>query len=121
MRDFRQYEVWKKAISFTTEIYKLTENFPSAEEFGLTNQIQRAAVSVSSNIAEGSSRASEKDFAHFLEISLGSSFEVETQLLISKNLHYISVEKYTEIMNELAILQKQLNNFIQTIRLKANH
>jgi len=120
MRDFGQYEVWKKAISFTTEIYKLTENFPSAEKFGLTNQIQRAAVSVSSNIAEGSSRASEKDFAHFLEISLGSSFEVETQLLISKNLHYISVEKYTEIMNELAILQKQLNNFIQTIRLKAN-
>lgn len=120
MRDFRQYEVWKKAISFTTEIYKLTENFPSAEKFGLTNQIQCAAVSVSSNIAEGSSRASEKDFAHFLEISLGSSFEVETQLLISKNLHYISEEKYIEIMNELAILQKQLNNFIQTIRLKAN-
>lgn len=120
MRDFRQYEVWKKAISFTTEIYKLTENFPSAEKFGLTKQIQRAAVSVSSNIAEGSSRASEKDFAHFLEISLGSSFEVETQLLISKNLHYISEEKYIEIMNELAILQKQLNIFIQTIRLKAN-
>ena len=120
MRDFRQYEVWKKAIDFTTDVYKLTELFPPSERFGLVNQLNRASVSIASNIAEGAARTSEKDFAHFLEISLGSSFEVETQLLISKNLHYISEEKYIEIMNELAILQKQLNNFIQTIRLKAN-
>lgn len=84
MRDFRQYEVWNKAIA--------------------------------SNIAEGASRTSEKDFAHFLEISLGSSFEVETQLLISRNLNYISDVQYNEIMNELTILQKQLNNFINRIR-----
>ena len=101
MRDFRQYEVWRKAISFTTEIYKLTETFPSSEKFGLTNQLQRATVSIASNIAEGASR---------------SSFEVETQLLISKNLNYISDGKYLNVMDELNILQKQLNNFINKIR-----
>lgn len=116
MRDFRQYEVWRKAISFTTEIYKLTETFPSSEKFGLINQLQRATVSIASNIAEGASRASERDFAHFLEMSLGSSFEVETQLLISKNLNYISDGKYLNVMDELDILQKQLNNFINKIR-----
>ncbi len=116
MRDFRQYEVWKKAISFTTEIYKLTMVFPPSEKFGLVNQLQRATVSIASNIAEGASRTSEKDFAHFLEISLGSSFEVETQLVISRNLNYISEIEYDKIINELTILQKQLNNFINKIR-----
>lgn len=116
MRDFRQYEVWNKAIAFTTEVYKLTIAFPVYEKFGLANQLQRAAVSIASNIAEGASRTSEKDFAHFLEISLGSSFEIETQLLISRNLNYISEIEYMQIMNELTILQKQLNNFINRIR-----
>lgn len=116
MRDFRQYEVWKNAILFTTEIYKLTDIFPPSEKFGLVNQLQRATVSIASNIAEGASRTSEKDFAHFLEISLGSSFEVETQLLISKNLDYISEDEYVEVMKKVTILQKQLNQFINIIR-----
>ena len=87
-----------------------------SEKFGLANQIQRATVSIASNIAEGSSRTSEKDFAHFLEISLGSSLEVETQLLISKNLNYISEEEYMKATEELTILQKQLNVFINKLR-----
>lgn len=87
-----------------------------SEKFGLANQIQRATVSIASNIAEGSSRTSEKDFAHFLEISLGSSFEVETQLLISKNLNYISDEEYMKATEELTILQKQINVFINKLR-----
>lgn len=116
MRDFRQYSVWQKAIDFTTEIYKITSSYPSSEKYGLTNQLQRAAVSIASNIAEGASRTSEKDFAHFLEISLGSSFEVETQLLISKNLNYISEAQHSAIIKELDILQKQLNQFINRIR-----
>lgn len=116
MRNFRQYDIWNNAISFTTAIYKLTEQFPMSEKFGLANQIQRATVSIASNIAEGSSRTSEKDFAHFLEISLGSSFEVETQLLISKNLNYISEEEYMKATEELTILQKQLNVFINKLR-----
>ena len=97
MRDFRQYEVWKNAVSFTTEVYKLTAAFPPSEKFGLVNQLQRASVSIASNIAEGASRTSEKDFTHFLEISLGSSFEVETQLLISKKgkLGHSTEEQYS--------------------------
>ena len=120
MHKFRELIVWQRAMELARNIYSLTRSFPYTEQKGIISQLQRAAVSIAANIAEGAGRKTPKDFAHFLEISLGSSFEVETQLLISKNLHYISVEKYTEIMNELAILQKQLNNFIQTIRLKAN-
>ena len=116
MRDFRQYEVWKNAVSFTTEVYKLTAAFPPSEKFGLVNQLQRASVSIASNIAEGASRTSEKDFTHFLEISLGSSFEVETQLLISKNLNYISEEEYLAVIKNITVLQKQLNQFINKIR-----
>ena len=116
MRDFRQYEVWKKAVDFTTDVYKLTELFPPSERFGLIDQLNRASVSIASNIAEGSARNSEKDFVHFLEISLGSSFEVETQLLISKKLKYISEDEYLKIMKELDTLQKQLNQFISKIR-----
>lgn len=97
MRDFRQYSVWNNAIDFTTKVYKITNEFPNSEKYGLSNQLQRAAVSIASNIAEGAARCSEKDFAHFLEFSLGSSFEVETQLLISKNLNYISEEQYFQL------------------------
>lgn len=116
MRDFRHYSVWNNAIDFTTKVYKITTEFPNSEKFGLSNQLQRAAVSIASNIAEGSSRSSEKDFAHFLEISIGSSFEVETQLLISKNLNYISEEQYFQIIKDLSVLQKQLNQFINKLR-----
>lgn len=116
MRNFRQYEVWKNAISFTTEIYKLTTTFPTSEKFGLVNQLHRATVSIASNIVEGASRTSEKDFAHFLEISLGSSFEVETQLLISRNLNYISEDEYLAVIKNVTVLQKQLNQFINKIR-----
>ena len=116
MRDFRQYEVWKKAVDFTTDVYKLTELFPPSERFGLIDQLNRASVSIASNIAEGSARNSEKDFVHFLEISLGSSFEVETQLLISKNLNNISEEQYFQIIKDLSVLQKQLNQFINKLR-----
>ena len=120
MNSFRNLNAYIKAKELVSMVYALIKKFPKEEQYALCDQLRRAVISIPSNIAEGSSRTSEKDFAHFLEISLGSSFEVETQLLISKNLHYISEEKYIEIMNELAILQKQLNNFIQTIRLKAN-
>ena len=77
MRDFRKLKVWENAHQNTLDIYKLTQKFPSEEKFGLISQIRRAAVSVPTNIVEGSSRRTEKDFAHFLQISIGSSSEVE--------------------------------------------
>ena len=89
--------VWKKAISLVTLIYKYTANFPKEEVYGLTSQIRRCAVSIPSNIAEGSARTTKKDYAHFLAIALGSIAELETQLIISKNLSYLS----EIILNEL--------------------
>ena len=99
-------------------IYRLTKCFPEDEKYGLTNQVRRAAVSIASNIAEGASRESEVDFARFLEISLGSAFEVETQILIANKLGYVTVENYEPLLNQLTILQKQINSLISKIRQK---
>lgn len=116
MRNFRNYEIWQKSIELTTAIYELSKKFPSQEKFALANQIERAAVSIPSNIAEGASRSSEVDFARFLEISLGSAFEVETQLLIAQKLDYIAKEEYHCISTRLDSLQKQLGHFISKIK-----
>jgi len=90
MRNFRNYKIWNESVNFTTEIYKIINAFPSFEKFALADQLRRASVSIASNIAEGSARESEREFAHFLSISLGSAFEVETQLQIAHNLGYIN-------------------------------
>ena len=83
---YQDLEVWKKSIELVKSIYILTHNFPEDEKYGLTSQIRRAVVSIPSNIAEGSARTTTKDFSHFLAISLGSVAELETQLIIWKNL-----------------------------------
>ncbi|MCQ2197215.1 MAG: four helix bundle protein [Bacteroidaceae bacterium] len=83
MRDFRKYDIWLKAVDVSTVIYGIVLSFPKYEIFGLSDQLRRASVSISSNIAEGCSRDSEKDFAHFLEMSIGSAFEVESQMKIA--------------------------------------
>lgn len=85
MFGFERLEVWEKALNFADMVYSVTREFPSDERFGLTNQMRRAAVSISSNIAEGSSRNSRKDFARFIEIATGSFFEVVSQSYISRN------------------------------------
>jgi four helix bundle protein len=106
MRNFRELEIWKKSIQFVKLIYQLTEFFPEKERYGLTSQLQRAAVSIASNIAEGCSRNSEKEFIRFLESAMGSSFEIETQLIIAKEINFLSDDKYTELHCELEIIQK---------------
>ena len=87
--------VWNDAITFVTNIYKLTENFPKSEIYGLTSQIRRAAVSTPSNIAEGPARKSNKEYSQFLSIALGSIAELDTQLIIAKNLTYLEEAGYT--------------------------
>jgi four helix bundle protein len=99
---FKQLNVWQKAISLTTDIYRATEKLPSIEKFGLISQINRCTVSIPSNIAEGAGRNSPKEFKQFLGIAIGSSFELETQLIISKNIGYISEEKLNNLMIQLA-------------------
>jgi four helix bundle protein len=88
MRNFREYDVWIDAMKLVNKIYDNVDNFPRDERFGLISQITRSAVSIPSNIAEGASRISEKDFGRFLEISLDSAYELETQLRIAENRNY---------------------------------
>ncbi len=116
MRNFRKFEVWIRAIKMSKEIYLLTNLFPKHEVYGLVSQMQRSSVSIAANIAEGASRTSDKDFARFLEISLGSAFELETHVTIALELKYITNEKAKEIDEELNHLQRQLSKLILTIR-----
>ena len=117
MRDFRKYEIWIAAVGYATDIYKLTSAFPKYEIYGLCDQLQRAAVSISANIAEGCSRDSEKDFAHFLEIAIGSAFEVESELLVAKNLNYISEDQYNGMVSKLSVTECQIHALISKLRI----
>ena len=110
MRNFREYEVWKNGISFTAGVYILTKDLPDSEKFGLISQIRRASVSIPSNIAEGCSRTSEKDFARFIEIALGSAFETETLLIICKEVGYLDQQQLDRQLNELHGIQRGLNS-----------
>jgi four helix bundle protein len=94
MFNFEKLDVWHKAIDFADLIYANTRSFPSDERFGLTNQMRRAAVSISSNIAEGSSRSSKTDFARFIEISTGSVFEGVSQAFIAKRQGFLNDEQF---------------------------
>ena len=115
-RNFREYKVWQDAVAYASEIYKVTAEMPWFEKKGLCDQLQRAVVSISSNIAEGSARPSDADFAHFLDTALGSAYEVETQLLIAKNVGYIQGEQYDRLKTTLINIEQQITNFISYIR-----
>lgn len=115
-RNFRNYKVWQEAVDYATFVYKVTSKMPWFEKKGLCDQLQRAAVSISSNIAEGAARSSDADFAHFLDFALGSAFEVETQLTIAKNVGYLDEEHYQELISKLSSIEKQLNGLISSIR-----
>ena len=116
MRNFRELNVYKQSMHFCVEIYRICNKFPAHERFALANQMERAVVSISSNISEGSSRSSDIDFAHFLEISLGSAFEVETQLSIAYNLQYIDSNEYNDLISQLSTIQKGLGKFIGILK-----
>ena len=115
-RNFRNYPVWQQAVDYATKVYKITSDMPYFEKKGLCDQLQRAVVSISSNIAEGSARTSDSEFAHFLDIALGSAYEVETQLLISKNVGYIDINIYNQLLDELISIEKQLTGLVNSIR-----
>ncbi len=115
IKSYRDLQVWRLAINLSTEVYTATSSFPKNELFGLCSQLQRAAVSVASNIAEGHARESTKEYLRFISIALGSLAELETQFIISNNLNYINqvnldgiLEKTSEIGRMLRGLQKSL-------------
>ena len=115
MHQFKELLIWKKSREFCSKIYTITSTFPAEEKFGLTNQLRRASVSIPSNIAEGSSRNSNKDFARFLEIAIGSAYEVETQLLISSDLGFINHENIIDLTNILEEIIKMTSRFRATL------
>lgn len=105
MHNLKELKIWQKAMDLTTEIYQLSDDFPKEEKYGLTSQIRRSAVSIPSNIAEGAGRNSNKEFAHFLGVSNGSAYELQTQLLIAKNLNLINVS-LDHLLDQLDQIQK---------------
>ena len=115
MRNFKNYEIWVDSIELTDIIYDLCERFPKNELYQLESQMERAAVSIPSNIAEGAGRRSEAEFAHFLDIALGSAYELETQLIIAKRRKYISEESFNTTDKIIMSLQKRIGSFIATI------
>ena len=116
MKNFRNLNIWQKGIDLVIEIYKFSNDLPSDEKYGLINQIRRASVSIPSNIAEGSSRNSEKDFKRFLEIAIGSAFELETQILIIQKLNLIEKSKCDILIQSLQSEQKMINSLIIKIK-----
>jgi four helix bundle protein len=115
MRNFKELYVWEKAMEVGVKTYILTGGFPSEEKFGLVSQLNRAAVSISSNIAEGASRSTNKEFRRFLEIAIGSAFEVESQIILAVRLNIISETEASELLNALNELQKMLSVFIKKL------
>ena len=115
VKSHEDLQVWQMAIDFVTDLYKVTNNFPKFELYGLTNQIRRASISIPSNIAEGSARNSTKEYIQFLYIALGSAAEVETQLLISKNLGYT---KDTNLKIQIKNIKGKLINLISSLKRK---
>jgi four helix bundle protein len=118
MRNFRDLEIWKDSIGLVKVVYELTSALPDTEKFGLISQMNRCSVSIPSNIAEGCSKDSQKDFIRFLQMSLGSAFELETQLEICVELDFIKREEVEIIFKTLVKLQKQIKSLINYSRTK---
>ncbi|HBL78012.1 MAG TPA: four helix bundle protein [Prolixibacteraceae bacterium] len=116
MKTYREIIVWQRAMSFVTKIYKYSKSFPNEEMYGLISQIRRSAVSIPSNIAEGFGRKSSNDFKRFLQIAMGSLFEVQTQLEISKNLEYIDEKTFNDLYQDSREIERILTAFIDSIK-----
>ncbi len=118
MHNFKELKIWNNSMDLAVEVYKQTSRFPSEEKFNLISQIRRCAVSIPSNIAEGAGRNSDKEFNLFLGIAKGSSFELQTQVIISNRLKFISDEKFEVMNNSIAEVQKMITGFQS--KLKSN-
>jgi four helix bundle protein len=114
-RSYRDLEVWKRSIALVEDVYKVTSNFPLTENFGLIQQIRRAAVSIPSNIAEGQFRSSSKEFKQFISIALGSAAELETQLIIANRVNYLPTTDFNSLSDSLSIIMKMLRKLFISI------
>ena len=114
-RSYQDLEVWKLSINFVKEIYRLIEKFPPIEIYGLTNQIRRAVVSIPSNIAEGQGRSSAKEFRQFLAIALGSLAEIETQLIITREINFLGSEETEPLLVTIDRIRKMIKALSKSI------
>lgn len=121
MSPYKNLVIWQQSCQIATRIYELTQAFPESEKYSLSNQLRRAAVSIPSNIAEGSSRRSNKDFARYIEIAIGSSFELETQLYLSSEFNFILLDDYVKLSNEIQTNVKQMSSFKNHLLLTHQH
>ncbi len=118
IKSYKDLLIWQKGVDIVIAVYKLVKSFPQDELYALTTQIKRASISIPSNIAEGYGRNKEKSFVHFLNISRGSLYELETQLLIAKELEFISNNKlYNQIINWIEEESKMLNSFSKKLKI----
>ena len=111
MHKFKELKVWQEGMELAKMVYQASRSFPAEERYNLTSQINRAAVSVPSNIAEGADRNSNKEFAQFLNVSLGSSFEIETQMLLAIGFGYVEEESAKALFEQLDKTQRMINSF----------
>ncbi len=118
VQSYKDLEVWQKSIDMVTMTYTITDNFPSKELYTLTSQIRRAAISIPSNIAEGRGKRSTRDFMRYINIAYGSAAELETQLIISKNLGYVSSEESEPLFQEIARICRMLNGMLSSLEKK---
>lgn len=115
MQDYKKLLVWQKAHTLVLKIYEITNTFPQSEQFGLINQLRRAAYSIPSNIVEGCGRGSNKELNRYLQIAFGSANEIEYQMLLSKDLNYISESIYSEIESNIFEIKKMLNGLMKKV------
>lgn len=116
MKNFRDIKVWEKAHALTLAIYRITKSFPSAEQYGITSQMKRAAISIPTNIAEGCCRSSDTEFARFLEIAFASASELEYLLLLSNDLRLIDEPSYGATTTQAEEVKRMLYSFIQRLK-----
>jgi four helix bundle protein len=116
MHNFKELKVWQLSRTLVKEVYEVTAEFPVTEKYGLTSQLRRCVVSIPANIAEGAGRNTDKDFAHFLNISLGSAFELDTLLILSFDLSLISDAQLSHLSNKISETQKMTHGLIKTLR-----
>ena len=116
MSDYKKLKVWEDAHQFTIDIYNITQKFPNIEQYGLTSQIRRSASSIPTNIVEGCGQLENGNLIRFLGISKGSAFETEYQLLLAKDLNYITNEEYTILVEKVKYIIRRLNNLIKSLK-----
>ena len=116
MKDFHDLKVWERAHGLTLALYKVTQNFPKEELYGLTSQIRRSSSSIPMNIAEGCGRDSQAEMTHFFLIAMGSSSELEYQIIIANDLQYLEENEFNELSSEIVEVRRMLNAYIQKLK-----